>query len=408
VAKGAEYRWVILATAIAAMASYSILYFGLSSLGPAISADLDLNEGRLGLVLSAPLAGMAVAVLGWGELVDRVGERPTLAIGLGGAGLSVLAASASEDAVELAALLFLSGLFGGASLYGLRAIAAWFPPPRRGLAVSSGQASIMLGSALGAAVLPTLADDLPLDEAFVLIGVICLAAAVASGVFLRSTPEELARRAAPRASGGPGRMTVVRDRRILGVSLAGALVQLPSVALLSFAPLLLVQESGESAAAAGAVVSVALVMAAAIRPVAGWVSDRPPGRLPTMLVLAVLTAVALLALAVASESGTALTAALVVVAMMLGLAGNGVSAAAVSDFAPPELIGHALSIRLISYMIANTIGPVLLGVLISTFDGYTVPLALLALPALASGALLGSMALRERSRAGAAGAAPTP
>ena len=108
----------------------------------------------------------------------------------------------------------------------------------------------MLGSALGAAVLPTLADDLPLDEAFVLIGVICLAAAVASGVFLRSTPEELARRAAPRASGGPGRMTVVRDRRILGVSLAGALVQLPSVALLSFAPLLLVQESGESAAAA--------------------------------------------------------------------------------------------------------------------------------------------------------------
>jgi sugar phosphate permease len=406
VPKGPEYRWVILAAAIAAMSSYAVLYFGLSSLGPAISADLDVNEGHLGLILSAPLAGMAVAILGWAELVDRFGERPVLAVGLTGAGLSILAAGTADDAATLAGLLFLSGLFGGASLYGLRAIAAWFPPPRRGLAISSGQASIMLGSALGAAILPTLADDLPLDEAFLLVGGICLAAAVASGVFLRSTPEEVARRAAPRESGGPGRLSVLRDRRIPGASLAGALVQLPSTALLSFAPLLLVTQSGESPAAAGGVVSVALVMAAAVRPVAGWVSDRPPGRLVTMLVLAAGTAVALLGLAVASESGTALTAALVVVAMMIGFAGNGVSAAAVSDFAPPGMIGHALSIRLISYMVANTIGPALLGVLISTFDGYAIPLALMAVPPICACALLAVMTLRMRSGHGDSAPAP--
>jgi MFS family permease len=386
VPKGPEYRWVILAAAIAAMSSYAVLYFGLSSLGPAISADLDVNEGHLGLILSAPLAGMAVAILGWAELVDRFGERPVLAVGLTGAGLSILAAGTAADAATLAGLLFLSGLFGGASLYGLRAIAAWFPPPRRGLAISSGQASIMLGSALGAAILPTLADDLPLDEAFLLVGGICLAA--------------------PRESGGPGRLSVLRDRRIPGASLAGALVQLPSTALLSFAPLLLVTQSGESPAAAGGVVSVALVMAAAVRPVAGWVSDRPPGRLVTMLVLAAGTAVALLGLAVASESGTALTAALVVVAMMIGFAGNGVSAAAVSDFAPPGMIGHALSIRLISYMVANTIGPALLGVLISTFDGYAIPLALMAVPPICACALLAVMTLRMRSGHGDSAPAP--
>jgi MFS family permease len=384
-------RWLVLVAAIVAQATFSAAYFGLPSIGSEIAAADDLTLGEVGLVLSAPLFGMLLSVAAVGVAADRYGERIVIGGGLALAALALLGASTADGPLGLAAWLALAGAFGATAAIGGRAAAAWFSDADRAFAVSARQSAPMLGAAAGALVLPSIAVALSVPHVFVTLALACGAGALIAAVFLRRPPDR------PRTAEGarPGARSVLRNRAVIALAGAAALLQLTGVSLIGFTSILLVQELDWSVLAAGVLLAAALLVAAGGLVVSGWIAGRAGSRVAVVRALAVAAggATALLALATAAyEPAVALAASL---AIVVAASGNGVSAGAVSERVPFALVGTALGVRMTATLTANAIAPVGFGVLLGVV-GWSVGLALLVVPALAAVAVLSLPVLASR------------
>ena len=113
----------------------------------------------------------------WGWAADRWGERVVLAIGLLGAGLSLLAASQVTALGLLLPLLFVVGLSSSAvNPVSGRLILGWFSTRERGVAMGIRQTGQPLGVAMAALVLPSMAQA-ALSPAFLFLAAGCLVSA---------------------------------------------------------------------------------------------------------------------------------------------------------------------------------------------------------------------------------------
>ena len=84
---GSRYRWAVLAAGTAAQASFSTITLGLTAMAPALREEYGIGLQGVGLFLAAQWVGLTVALLPWGLVTDRVGERRALTFGLAGCGL---------------------------------------------------------------------------------------------------------------------------------------------------------------------------------------------------------------------------------------------------------------------------------------------------------------------------------
>ena len=73
---------VILAAAVTTQASVSALYQGLPAVGPSLQTTFDLDPAGVGLLLGGVGLGSALSVIGWGRLLDRIGDRTVGMTGL--------------------------------------------------------------------------------------------------------------------------------------------------------------------------------------------------------------------------------------------------------------------------------------------------------------------------------------
>ena len=92
-------------------------------------------------------------------MLDRVGERIVLTVGSALTAAAAYAAASVHSMVWSACILFLGGM-AAASCNGAggRLVSGWFPPDQRGLAMGIRQTAQPLGIALGALVIPELAE----------------------------------------------------------------------------------------------------------------------------------------------------------------------------------------------------------------------------------------------------------
>ena len=77
----------MLAAGTAAQAAFSAIGIGLPAIAPALRDEFGLSLAEVGVVLSAEWIGLTFTLLAWGLLADRIGERRSLGLGLGGCGL---------------------------------------------------------------------------------------------------------------------------------------------------------------------------------------------------------------------------------------------------------------------------------------------------------------------------------
>src|SRR5205085_2427976 len=77
-----RYRWVVLAAGAVGTAAVAALRTGLPALGPALRSAHHLSLAQVGLVFASVSVGIMLALVPWGVLTDRVGERPVMAGGL--------------------------------------------------------------------------------------------------------------------------------------------------------------------------------------------------------------------------------------------------------------------------------------------------------------------------------------
>lgn len=372
-------HWLILGVATFVAASGSAFLVGVGFLLPHFHSDMGMSLTRAGVLVAMPSVGMALALIAWGWLVDRTGEKLVLVSGSVAAAGALTALLFTESFAALAVFLLLAGAAtaSGNSASG-RLVVGWFPPHRRGLAMGIRQMSQPLGAAVAAMTMPFLAARFGLGAAFAVPLAMAVVSAVAALVVVVDPP---APSTPPTPSTSPAGTEAQQPlhapspyrgadhlQRIHAVSV---LLVLPQGMMQSFLLAWLVLGHGWSAVSAGVVVTVSQILGAAARIVAGWVSDRVGSRMAPIRGVAVAVTGGLAALAVAEALGApgVVAVTLAVVATVLSVSDNGLAFTAVAEYAGPRWSGRALGVQNTSQFVTISLATPLIAAGIERF-GY--------------------------------------
>jgi sugar phosphate permease len=378
---GVRRRWAMLAASTLAQASTAVMVHGPAFLIPVLHEREGLTLAQAGLVAAAPMAGVMVALVPWGVVTDRRGERVVLLAGLVGAAVLGSLAALSGSVVLLALGLGLAGLAAASSnVASGRVVVGWFPAGRRGLAMGIRQMAQPAGVGIAAATMAVVADRHgPYAAVWVPVAACTLAAVLVSLVVL--DPPRPA--AGPTAAPNPYRA----DRylpRIHGVSV---LLVVPQFVVWTFALVWLVQERHWSPAAAGGLVAGAQVAGALGRIGAGQLSDVVASRMGPLRWVTHAAAATMVLLGAAAGLDLAVAVPLIVVATAVTVADNGLAFTAVAERAGPFWSGRALGVQNTAQFLAAAAVPPVAGLTVAWL-GYPATFALAAVFPLAALAMV--------------------
>ncbi|MPZ79982.1 MAG: MFS transporter [Actinophytocola sp.] len=384
-------RWFILAAGIAAQATTSSFLYGMPFLIPELQRGVGVSLAEAGLLVSAPLSGLLLALIAWGAAADRYGERIVMAVGLAATGGLLLASLALPGLVAFGAGLMLAGA-AGASVNAAsgRVVLGWFTPSERGLAMGIRQTAQPIGVGLAAATLPPIAHRWGHEAAVTLPAVLCLVSAVLVLLVVIDPPRPAA--SSPGAVASPYRDEPART--LLRVHSASALLVVPQFVAATFAVTFLASERGWSPVAAGQLVAVVSVVGAVARVAAGVWSDRVGNRMGPMRVVALLGMLTMVLWGLGEALGSWLAVAALVAALIVTVSPNGLGFTATAELAGPFWAGRAMGVQNTGQNIVAMAAAPAFGALITVF-GYPVALALAAVFPLA-GAVLTPVAGERR------------
>jgi sugar phosphate permease len=350
---GDRQRWLMLLIGLIAMTAGCTFQYGIAYLIPALRHD-GFSLVRASFLVACPTIGLLLTLIGWGAVADRRGERAVLAVGLGVAGIVLIAARSAHGYLGLAVCLGLAGAAGGSVFAASgRLILGWFAKHERGLAMGIRQSSQPLGVAVAAATLPTLGDGgtaVPLTA----LGGFCLLAAALVVAFVRDPVRAdgghvavpAGSPASPAPPGSPARPSSPYRQPVLWrIHAASALLVVPQFTVATFALVFLVDARGWDAVSAGRLLAVAQACGAVSRLAAGYWSDRAGSRLQPMRILAVSTAAGMLGLAVAAAAGSAAAVPILLACSIVAVSTNGLAFTAVAEYAGSSWAGRALGIQ---------------------------------------------------------------
>ena len=383
-----RYRWVVLAVGSVAQASTATYFLGLAAVTPALRDHFGLSLAGVGALVGAVSVGLVATLIAWGGAADRYGERVVMTAGLVGAAAALGGAALVRDPVAAGVLLGLAGA-SGASVNAAsgRAVLTWFPAERRGLAMAVRQTAVPVGAALAAVALPLVADRGGVPAVFLTLAGTCLAAAVAVAVWVREPPGR-----APRSTRTISRTrTVLTDRRLQRVSLAGALLVVPQFLGSVFLVEVLHTGHGMAVATAGVLLAAMQILGGLGRLGNGWWSDHVASRLGPLRIVATAVAVGFGVSAAAFAGPTILLAAVLVPAAALATSWNGLVYTAAGELAPPGRAATAMSVSNTANFVGAAATPVL-GGLVAEVAGWPVMLLMGAVAAVGAVAALHRLA----------------
>lgn len=362
-------RWVILSISMVAQVASVSAIFGIPVVLPRLREDFGVSTAQAGVLAGLPSFGLLLTLLIWGLVIDRVGERGTMALSLtltaGALGLLWVA----PGLWSVAAVFLLLGAVGGpVNAASGRLVLTWFAANERGLAMGIRQSGLPVGVGLSALVLPAAA------EAWGFVGAMTLPAllALAAVPLVLAMPTEPPRTEPSRRTPAPGQKgagapprSPYREWTIWRVHGVSMLLGVPQVTLMTYAVLYLVQEQGWGPPAAGAVIAAAQVPGAVGRLVLGAVSDRSGARMRPVRALAVSGALVLLLLTLLPAAWPWSAVPLVLVCLVLTMWHNGLTFTAVAEIAGTAWAGRALAVQNWLQAISTTLTPLLMAAVIT-------------------------------------------
>jgi MFS family permease len=358
---GAGARWSIMIVSLLATASSFLFINGVAFLIPSLQAARGIRLDEAALLASMPSWGMVVTLVLWGYVLDRVGERVVMATGSALTAIAAYAAASAHSMVLIAIYLFLGGMAAaGCNTAGGRLVSAWFPPHQRGLAMGIRQTAQPLGIALGAMIIPELAEHGP-RAGLRFTALACAHGAIVSVVGIVDPPRKPRASASDQELASPyrGSLTLWRIHAVAG------LMMMPQTVTVTFMLVWLIRNLHWSVAAAGGLVTLSQLLGALGRVAVGRWSDRLGSRTRPVRYIAGAAVLTLLLLAWADYMNSRWQAGLMVAISVIAVLDNGLEATAITELAGPYWSGRALGIQNTTQRMMAAAGPPLFGVLIS-------------------------------------------
>ncbi|MEV0350209.1 MFS transporter [Nonomuraea sp. NPDC050680] len=345
----------------------------LSPLGPRFKELLGLSAAQQALLVAVPVIVGSVGRIPVGALTDRFGGRvmfplisaativPVLFIGLAGRG-------------SLAVLLvggFFLGIGGTVFAVGVPFVSAWFPPERRGLAVGVFGMG-MGGTAISALTTVKLVRAGGSVTPFLLTAAVLAVYAVVAWFALRDAPGRTAPAQSTMARlGAAVRLPITWQACVLYAVTFGGYV-----AFSVYLPVYLQSAYGLEQADAANRMAGFVILAVAMRPIGGWLSDRIG---PIRVLVTVFAVVALCAAVEAFTPPLMMlgTIAFLATAAALG-AGSGATFALVAVAAPADKVGSVTGLVGAAGGLGGFVPPLVMGFVYGLFGSYGLGLALLA------------------------------
>jgi MFS family permease len=365
-------RWWMLVIALTSTMCANVFVNGAAFLIPTLHLRRGLDLAQAGLVSSMPSFGMVITLIAWGYVVDRVGERFVLTVGSALTAAAAFGAAAADSLVAIGAFLCLGGMAAASSNSASgRLVVGWFPADQRGLAMGIRQMAQPLGVALGALVIPRLAQSHGIAMALLFPAAVCAASAIVCAFGVLDPPRPPRDEAPQEHLANPYRASGVLWR----IHAVSVLLVVPQVVVWTFTLVWLISDRGWSAASAGALVSAAQVLGALGRVAAGRWSDRVGSRLRPIRTIALAAAIAMALLALTDQLRSPLSIAVMIAASVITVSDNGLAFTAIAEIAGPFWSGRALGTQNTSQLLTAGVAPPVFGGLIAA-AGY--PLAFLA------------------------------
>jgi MFS family permease len=366
---------------------------------PAIRSDLHLNAAEAGLLLSAFAWSYAVAQLPAGSLVDRLGARAALSLGLAvWSGVQMLTSLVSGLPGFIVARVALglgeSPMFVG----GARVCAERFSPAGRALPLGLLNASASLGPAIAPLVLTPLMAAFGWRVSFAILGAAGLLVAAAWGLIYRNPQSPAA--GAPRVAGPAQWLLLIRQRSVWGLLLGFAGTVYMTWLYVTWLPFYLHDRWHMSPAHAGLWSAVPQLAGFFGAVGGGWLSDRLAAflaeRAARQWPLAIGLFAAALCSALAAVSGNA---ALAIAAVSAALFSANLATtsgwALAAALAPPALIATVEAMANIGGSVGGSLAPLVTGELVQATGGFTA--ALIVAAAVAVGCGIGNLLLTRTS-----------
>lgn len=347
------YRWVVLCIGALAQGTNAAVFLGLSAISPQLRDHFGLTLPQVGLLLGAVNLGTMVALVPWGFFADRRGERLAMTIGGFGAAASLLGVALGNAWIAGLALLG-AGVFGASvNAASGRAVMAWFRSGRRGLAMGVRQTATPLGAALTAAFLPGIAIAHGIPVAFVVLASVTAFVALAVALLVREPPGA--------ARGGTDHGLVLKDPKLIRLTLASGLLVVPQFTAATLLVPFLHEHRGLSVTTAAVVFGIAQALAGAGRLAAGIWSDRVGSRVGPLRVLAVAMAAGFVLTAVLDGAPLPVLIAVLVPTSVVALAWNGLAVTEAGELAPQGRSATAISMQNTSNYLSAAVTPGIAG-----------------------------------------------
>jgi len=390
---------------VIAMASYAI-----PVVIPAAAAELGIAPRIAGTLMSVVYFTAMTGGLAAGGLVARFGAQRIFLGLLTLTALGIALIAAGQPLAALAGVVLIGAATGPMNPTGSHVLSRASPPEWQPFVFSVKQCGTPAGGVLAGLILPPLI--LLYGWRWVILVIPAAAAtafafALVFGVGPRVTPQRAARlRLRPALAGAFGALRLVSaDRALRGNALAGMAMASAQIATATYLVVYLWREIGLSPAAAGAVFSVVHGAGIAARIMLGAVAGRRITSRRLLVLLAAVTAGALVATALSGTDWPPV--AFYALALFIGAAGNGWVGLLYSEIArlAPEGRAAAATAGAQFYMYGGIVaGPLLAGAIITAADSYAAGFLALALAALAASLLLARLrpegGTSEKQRAG--------
>jgi MFS family permease len=368
-------RWSMLAIALSTTLCANVFINGAAFLIPTLHTERGLDLAQAGLLSSMPTFGMVATLIAWGYVVDRIGERFVLALGAALTAGAAFAAASVHSLVAVGAFLLLGGMAAASSNSASgRLVVGWFPPEKRGMVMGIRQTAQPLGVALGALVIPRLAESHGVSVALLFPAVVCAVSAVVCAVAVIDPPRPARADADASELANPYRGSATLWR----IHAVSVLLVVPQAMVWTFTLVWLMSDRGWSAGSAGAMVTAAQVLGAGGRIAAGRWSDMVGYRLRPIRTIALAAAAAMALLALTDWLDSPISVAMMVIASVVTVSDNGLAFTAIAEIAGPFWSGRALGTQNTSQLLTAGIVAPLFGGLIG-IAGYPVAFAVCAL-----------------------------